>query len=217
MTYPIAYPTRLDIEAAPEQDRWRPFAQWALALPHLVILQALQAASQAVAVVSWFWILFTGRLPAGLASFQAMYLRYWMRTASYVGFLREAYPPFGFTTSVEDPGDDPHVRLDVSPRLEDRNRLTTFFRLVLVIPHVLVLALLSLAALIVLVVAAFAVLFTGRWPDGLRAFVVGTARWSLRVEAYLLLLVDDYPPFAFDDLSEGPRGGAPEPVAPFAS
>ena len=217
MTDPIAYPTRLDIEADPEQDRWRPFAQWALALPHLVILQALQAASQAVSVVSWFWILFTGRLPAGLASFQAMYLRYWMRTVSYVGFLREAYPPFSFTTSVEDPGDDPHVRLDVSPQLQDRNRLTTFFRLVLVIPHVLVLSVLSLAALIVLVVAAFAVLFTGRWPDSLRAFVVGTARWSLRVEAYLLLLVDDYPPFAFDDLSEGPRGGAPEPVTPFGS
>jgi Domain of unknown function (DUF4389) len=205
MTDDLAYPTRLDIAAAPaEPTRWRPFAQWLLAIPHLVILQALRGVAQAVAVVSWFWILVTGRLPAGLAAFQAMYVRYWMRTAAYVGFLREAYPPFAFSTTTEDPGDDPDVRVDVSPRLEDRNRLTVFFRLVLVIPHAVILALLGLAVTLVLVVSAFAILFGGRWPEGLRAFVVGCARWWLRVEAYMLLLVDDYPPFAFDDLSASP-------------
>jgi hypothetical protein len=202
MTDEIAYPTRLDIAAAPpETARWRPFAQWLLALPHLVILQALQGVAQVVAVVSWFWILVTGRLPAGLAAFQAMYVRYWMRTASYVAFLREAYPPFAFTATAEDPGDDPDVRVEVSPRLDDRNRLTVLVRLVLVIPHAVVLALLGLAATLVLLVSAFAILVTGRWPAGLRPFVVGCARWWLRVEAYMLLLVDDYPPFAFDDLS----------------
>jgi hypothetical protein len=50
----------------------------------------------------------------------------------------------------------------------------------------------------VLLIALFAVLFTGRWPAGLRHFTLGVLRWWLRVEAYLLLLTDEYPPFTLD-------------------
>jgi len=57
---------------------------------------------------------------------------------------------------------------------------------------------LGIAVWAVYVIAFFAVLFTGRWPQGLRNFAVGFMRWVLRVEAYLLLLTDDYPPFALD-------------------
>jgi hypothetical protein len=42
------------------------------------------------------------------------------------------------------------------------------------------------------------VLFTGRWPDGLRDFVIKVMRWGVRVQAYFLLLTDEYPPFALD-------------------
>ena len=59
-------------------------------------------------------------------------------------------------------------------------------------------AVLGIAVWAVYVIAFFAVLFTGRWPQGLRNFAVGFMRWVLRVEAYLLLLTDDYPPFALD-------------------
>jgi hypothetical protein len=51
---------------------------------------------------------------------------------------------------------------------------------------------------VALVIAFFAVLFTGRWPEGLRSFVVGVMRWGTRVNAYLLLLTDKYPPFSLD-------------------
>jgi len=71
--------------------------------------------------------------------------------------------------------------------------------LILVLPHILVLIVLAIAAVLVGVIAFFAVLFTGQWPAGLRDFVVGVARWWLRVEAYLLLLTDQYPPFTTDD------------------
>jgi hypothetical protein len=202
----------LAVDASSEVTRWKPLVQWLLAIPHLVILYALRTAAQAIGIVSWFWILATGTLPAGLASFQAMYLRYGARTYAYVGFLHEDYPPFAFVATPEDPGDEGHVRFDVEPRLEGRNRLTVFFRVVLVIPHALVLALLGLALAVVMLVAAVAVLVTGRWPGGLQPFVVAVARWSLRVDAYLLLLVDDYPPFAFDDL--GARTTDADPVGP---
>ena len=56
--------------------------------------------------------------------------------------MREEYPPFTFATTTGDPGDDPRVRVDVQPQLTDRNRLTAFFRIILVIPQVIVLAVL---------------------------------------------------------------------------
>jgi hypothetical protein len=119
-----------------------------------------------------------------------------LRTYTYVGFLREEYPPFSFTTATSDPGDDPRVRVDVQPQLTDRNRLTVFFRIILVIPQFIVLVALTVAAAVVTLIAAFAVLFTGRWPTGMRDFVINVNRWSLRVQAYFGLLTDVYPPFA---------------------
>lgn len=177
---------------------WRPLVHWLLGIPHLLILYALGVLSEVISIISWFVILFTGRLPEGLANIQVMYLRYSLRVATYEGFMREEYPPFSFATTPEDPGDDPRVRVDVHPQLEDRNRLTVAFRLILVIPHIIVLALLGVALFFVAVIAFFAVLFTGRWPGGLRNFALGVGRWWLRANAYLLLLTDDYPPFSLE-------------------
>ncbi len=191
-----AYPATFTLDAPDRIANWRPLVHWILAIPHFVILYGLGIASEVVALISWFAILFTGRLPEGLANFQAMYIRYSMRTAVYFGFLREEYPPFRFATSAADPGDDPRVRVDFVPQLEGRNRLTTAFRFILVIPHVVALFVLTIAIFVVLLIAFFAVLFTGRWPGGLRDFALGVGRWHVRVQAYMWLLTDDYPPFA---------------------
>ena len=91
---------------------------------------------------------------------------------------------------------DPHpVRLVVEDDYR-RNRLTVFFRLILAIPHLIVLVLWGIAAFFVAIAAWFAILFTGRYPRGLFDFVVGVGRWTNRVGAYAFLLVTDrYPPF----------------------
>jgi hypothetical protein len=191
-----AYPATLTIDSPETIANWRPLVQWLLAIPHFVILYVLQLVSEVVAVISWFAIVITGNLPEGLAGFQVMYIRYAVRTYSYVGFLREEYPPFTFATTAADPGDDPRVRVDVQPALTDRNRLTVAFRIILIIPQAIVLFVLVIALYVVYIIAFFAVLFTGRWPEGMRDFVVNVARWYLRVMSYGLLLNDAYPPFA---------------------
>jgi Domain of unknown function (DUF4389) len=89
-----AYPATLDVDRAERIANWRPIVQWLLAIPHLVILNALQDLSGIVAVISWFVILFTGKLPDGLANLQCLIIRYGNRTCAYAGFLREEYPPF---------------------------------------------------------------------------------------------------------------------------
>ena len=193
-----AYPATLEVDRAERIANWRPLVQWLLVIPHFLILYGLQLVARAVAVISWFAILFTGKLPQGLANMMCLYIRYNNRAGAYAGFLREEYPPFVFDTVAPDPGSYPSVRTGFAPELEDRNRLTVGFRLILAIPHLIVLAVLSIAAFVVWVIAFFAVLFTGRWPEGLHTFVVGYMRWFTRVEAYVGLLTDTYPPFSLD-------------------
>ena len=195
--YP-AYPAAFGVDAPERITNWKPLVQWILAVPHYLVLRGLEYLSGAVAVISWFAIVFTGRLPEGLASAQHLYIRYSNRTVSYVAFLREDYPPFVFGTTADDEGEYPGVRTDFRPQYEDRNRVTVGFRLILVIPHVIVLAFLWLAAIVVVVVWVFVVLFTGRWSPAVRDFVVGVLRWNTRVAAYGLLLTDEYPPFSLD-------------------
>jgi hypothetical protein len=190
-----SYPATLTFDPPDKIANWRPLVQWLLVIPHLVVLYVLQLVAEVVGIISWFVILFTGALPEGLANVQAMYMRYALRTYTYAGFLREEYPPFTFATTPSDPGDDPRVRIDFQPQLTDRNRLTVGFRIILAIPSAIALVVLSIASAVVHLIAFFAVLFTGRYPAGMRDFVMNVWRWWLRLQTYILLLTDDYPPF----------------------
>jgi hypothetical protein len=192
------YPATFTFDPPEKVANWRVIGNVVLAIPHLIVLYIFNLVSEVVGFVSWLMILFTGKLPDGLANLQVLYLRYQVRAYTYVLFMREEYPPFSFDSTAADPGDDPRVRVDVVPQLEGRNRLTAFFRIIMVIPQFIVLAVLAFAATIVTIIAWFVVLFTGTWPTGLRDFVIGVMRWSLRVNAYFLLLTDVYPPFALD-------------------
>jgi len=81
---------------------------------------------------------------------------------------------------------------------EESNRWSVALRLILAIPQIIVLVFVLLAWLVTVVIAWFAILFTGRYPDGLYGFGVGVQRWTLRVQAYLFLMRDEYPPFSLE-------------------
>jgi uncharacterized protein DUF4389 len=179
-----------------------------LSIPHLILVGGvgLGAASQGdgrtsagseggllgavvvlLAVVSWFTILFAGTHIAGIRQFTAFYLRWRVRALSYFMLLEDPYPPFGdgpYPASIEiaDPA--------------TRNRLSVALRLIFAIPHFIVLVFVLLAWMVTTIVAWFVILFTGAYPRALYDFGVGALRWRLRVEAYLLLMVDEYPPFS---------------------
>jgi hypothetical protein len=86
-----------------------------------------------------------------------------------------------------------------SDYVEPRSRLTTFFRLLLVIPHLVVAALWGIAVFVVVVIAWFALLITGSWPAGMYDFTAGFLRYYTRIHGYLFLLADPYPPFSGAD------------------
>ena len=148
----------------------------------------LGAVAAVAALLSWFAIVFTGRHPVGLWNLGAFYLGWRVRAVAYTALLRDEYPPFG---------DAPYpVSLELAAPTGERDRVTVAFRLVLALPHVIAVWALGIAWACTSLVAWLAIVFTGRYPPGLYRFAVGVLRWNTRVEAYLLLLDDAYPPFS---------------------
>ena len=188
------YPVSLELLAPPEVARWRPLVHWLLSIPYYVVLYILQLALGVVTFVAWFVILFTGNLPDGMFDFMASVHRFQWRYSSYALFLREPYPPFELAGPSADPGTDPSTRFSVE-HPERLSRLLIFVKWLLAIPHYIVLLFLLIGAAVASLIGFFAVLITGRWPDGLRDFIVGVHRWAYRVQAYVYLLTDVYPPF----------------------
>ena len=101
--------------------------------------------------------------------------------------------------------------------VEQRSRLTTFFRLILAIPVAIVLWLYEIVAFFAVIFAWFAIVITGRYPDGLYQFVAGFVRFLTRVTAYMALLCDPYPPFSgAPDLSYPIRMGFDGPLPAYS-
>jgi hypothetical protein len=94
---------------------------------------------------------------------------------------------------------------------EERSRLTTFFRYILAIPLFIVGFVYAIGAMVAVVCAWFALLFTGRYPEGLYGFLAGTTRYFTRLNGYVRLLTDTYPPF---DLAEHPEYPVRVPIGP---
>ena len=193
----MSYPASLQIDTPERIANWRPLVHWLLLIPHHVVLTVLAAVSWVVALISWIVIVLTGKMPAGLAGFQAMYLRYATVVGAYANFLTDQYPPFDFDTSPADPGRT-QTSVSFSPALEGRNRLTALFRPITVIPAYIFNLIIVVISTVCLLLGFFAVLFTGRWPGGLRRFVVASHLVNLRYFTYGLLLTDEYPPFSID-------------------
>jgi hypothetical protein len=139
------------------------------------------------AALAWVAILLTGRHPGALWRTAAFYLRWRVRAISYLTLLRDEYPPFG--------DDDYPAGLVLPQPTGTRDRLTVAFRFFLALPHLIVLWLLSFVWALTTAIAWLMILFTGRYPETLYGFGLGVLAWDVRVEAYLLLLRDEYPPF----------------------
>jgi hypothetical protein len=187
----------LELDAPLEIANWRPLVHWLLVIPHSVIAGILGYLAGVIALISWVIILFTGTLPEGLAKVQCLVIRYQARTYSYMLWLREPYPAFDFSMTGTDPGGDP-LRVTIDPQLTDRNRLTVGLRFIWAIPIAIFLGLVMIVGYFVAFFGFFIVLFTGKWPEGMRTFMVGILRLGARVGAYVYLLDDEYPAFSLD-------------------
>ena len=134
-------------------------------------------------------IVFRQRYPRWWFDFALQLNRFLARIGAYAVLLTDRYPSTVEEQSV-------HLELDYPDARSDLNRWLPLVKWLLVIPHVIVLTVLGLGAMVAVIIAWFAILFTGRYPRPLFDYVVGVGRWALRVSAYATLLVTDrYPPF----------------------
>ncbi len=187
------YPVEVQVDPPAEQNRLSVLLRIFYVIPHAIIVQALQYVVGVTGLIAWLIIIITGRCPAGLVRFHAGYVRWTARAYGYLGLLTDKYPPFAL-----EPDDQYPIRVQVQEEVEGRNRLTAFFRLILAIPHLIIIAVLGFVAYVVAFIAWIVALFTGSVPVGLHNFLAGVVRWWARVNAYTYLVVDEYPPFSLD-------------------
>ncbi|MCL4466733.1 MAG: DUF4389 domain-containing protein [Chloroflexi bacterium] len=188
-------------------DRLTTFFRIFAAIPILVILSMLSGG------FAWDGSEDTNRYATGglvflplvlMILFRRKYPRWWFdwnyaltafstRVASYLALLRDEYPSTDEEQAV-------HLAI-VYPDVENAlNRWLPLVKWFLAIPHYIVLFFLTIAAVIAVIIAWFAILIAGRYPEALFEFVVGVMRWWLRVGAYAFLLVTDrYPPFRLSE------------------
>lgn len=201
-----AYPVQFDVDYPEEPlDKLSTFFRILFLIPIVIVLAFLSGGSSGggggdsvyyvgagggiLIIPPLLMILFRQKYPRWWFDWNLELLRFSYRIASYAGMLRDEYPSTDEEQSV-------HLNMAYPDVPNELNRWLPLVKWFLAIPHYVVLVFLGLAAIIVIIVAWFAILFTGRYPTDLFNFVVGEMRWSVRVEAYAFLMVtDEYPPF----------------------
>jgi Domain of unknown function (DUF4389) len=204
------YPARLEVAYPDRLNRVTTAFRLILVIPIVIVSAVLTGGgTQTVRTTRGRWVTTTSAsITAGLFAatvlmilFRRRYPRWWFdfaleltrfstRVGAYMALLTDSYP-----STVEHQA----VALDLDyPDVErDLNRGLPLVKWFLAIPHYVVLVFLALGALVSVIIAWFAILFTGRYPRALFDYVVGVGRWGLRVQAYAFLLVTDrYPPFS---------------------
>ena len=134
-------------------------------------------------------ILFRQKYPRWWFDWNLELLRFSNRVGMYVALMDDRYPSTDEQQSV-------HLDFPYPDAAAGLNRWLPLVKWLLAIPHWILLGFLYIGAIFVVIVAWFAILFTGRYPRGLFGYVEGVARWQNRVIGYAVVLVtDDYPPF----------------------
>ena len=134
-------------------------------------------------------ILFRQKYPRWWFDWNLELLRFQNRVGVYLALMDDRYPSTDERQSVQ-------LELPYPDAERDLNRWLPLVKWLLAIPHFILLVFLWLAAVVAVIIAWFAILFTGRYPRGLFDFVLGVLRWGNRVVAYAFVLVtDEYPPF----------------------
>jgi hypothetical protein len=183
------YPVTFDVEYPEVGNRFLILVRWILAIPHLIVLYFLGIVASVLVFIALLTLLFTRTYPAGMYRFVAGVMRWQQNVMSYVLF-RDEYPPFSLDEGAYAP-----VSFAVDQPAEF-SRWLPLVKWLLAIPHMIVMSALQFVALFVGLYMVVIVLVTGRYPRGAFDFLVGVGRWSVRVNSYLFLLVDRYPPFS---------------------
>lgn len=185
LTFRVDYPEKL--------SRVTTFFRFLWIIPISILFSLLTSFGTGILFIPvLLTILFRKKYPRWWFDWNLQLSRFSARLTSYKWLLRDEYP----STDEEQA-----VHLDfIYPDAKQLSRGLPIIKWFLAIPHYVVLYFLGIASLICVIIAWFAILFTGKYPRSLFNFVVAVMRWSYRVQAYYLLLITDkYPPFSLHE------------------
>ena len=183
------HPVGLVVNDDLRRNRLTVFFRLLLAIPQLVWLWLWGIAVYVAVIIAWFAALFTGRVPEGIHTFVASWLRVSTHVRAYMLLLADPWPPFGgaFGTYPVD------VRIDGPDR---QSRLTVFFRYLLAIPALLLTYVFGIVNNLVAFLGWFYCLALGRMNEGMRDLSAWLLRFEVQTLAYLLLVTGRYPSLA---------------------
>ncbi len=172
----------------------RTFFGWLyIGIPHVFLLIFLSIWSLILCFLAFLVVLFTGKYPKKFFNFQIGLCHWYTRLNSRLYNLSDGYPPFGINSK------DDAIEFEVTyPEKLSRGILilrVLFGWIYILIPHGFLLFFRTIATMVIMLIAWFAVLFTGKYPPSMHSYVVGFLRWNMRLNLYLLFLTDKYPPF----------------------
>lgn len=210
------YPVTYEADYLKERNRLTTFFRYIVAIPWLIVAYAYQIAALVVVLIAWFALVFTGRYPQGMYNFVGGVLRFSMRVNGFVSLQTDEWPSFGLK-------DDPAypVRVHFAPPAAKQSRVSVFFRIVLLVPLMLMSYLVSLLLGAVTMVSWVTIVFRGYQPAAIHNGLAWALSWTTRVTAYSWLMRDEYPPVGDEipvhvnppALEEQPRQAAIDPVA----
>lgn len=184
---PAPYAARLDIDYPAQLDRFTTFFRLIWVIPIAIVASSL---STGLSFATGLMIVFRQRYPRWWFDFALELNRFSTRVGAYLALMTDGYPSTVEEQSV-------HLELDYPDVERDLNRWLPLVKWFLAIPHYIVLWVLWIVGFVVIFIAWFAILFTGQYPRSLFDYVEGLIRWTLRVTAYMsLMLTDQYPPFS---------------------
>ncbi len=172
----------------PKTSRLLLLFRWLLLIPQYFFALAVYIVALVLLLLNYIIVLITGR--CAFFGFLAGTVRYGTRLTAYTYFMTDKYPPFSL-------GECPDYPVPIPIEHPHKVHRWRVFSYLLAIPHILVLYGLSIVWMVTTVIAWIAGLVTGRYLPGLFGIALMTLRYQARVNAYLFLITEGYPPFSF--------------------
>lgn len=187
--YPIVY----EADFNPTPNRWTTFFRIILAIPWLIVAIFWEIIGAITHLIAWVAVVILGRYPEGLYNLNAGIVRFYIRVYAWIYLQTDVWPPFGISDDQTYP-----IRVNYPPPAAKQSRLKAFFRIILVIPMLIVTYAINYVHLGAAVIAWLTIVFRGYMPEGINSMMTFVNSFYARVYGYIALLTDDYPPIGIE-------------------